>query len=148
MRRILLKECVDRLEGMDEATLKKKRSLRVAEEEREMVQEVLNNGRLLNIEAAAAIAKPSGGGSGAGSNWEGTAKGKALSIESAAMLLTSDNFDPSNPDKRPLAWRAVRYNRVLAKETMPPNDEFMISPGTFAKIEEVNSTTLRAMNTC
>ena len=83
-----------------------------------MVEEVLKHGRLLNLQTASAR------------------DGKRMTIEQAAIAVTADNFDPSNRDKRPPAWKAIRYKRVLAREDNPPHD-FMFQPGAFEKIEMV-----------
>jgi hypothetical protein len=88
-----------------------------------MIKEVTTHGRLLNIEAAVSLAKPGNAG-------------KPLSAEQASVAITSDNFDPNNPDKRPPGWKAIRYRRVLAKEDNPSPD-FMFEDGALEKIEKV-----------
>jgi hypothetical protein len=120
MRRILVKEYVDRLEGLDEDTMKEKRNHRVQDEEKLMVTEVLNNGRLLNL----------------------TPTIKPRSVSAAAIAVTADNFNPDNSEIRPPAWKAIRFKRVLAKE--PENihpDEAFLDPNFLKKVEEVRLLT-------
>lgn len=118
MRRILIKEHVDRLDGMDEETMRSKRPGRVPTEEQEMLDEVNTYGRLLNLEQAVAIG--SSGGEG---------------VEAAAIMITADNFDANSLDKRPVAWKVVRNLRVLAREPFTPDNRFWTDESTAAKIE-------------
>jgi hypothetical protein len=38
------------------------------------------------------------------------------SLTTSNLTFTSQNFDPSNPKKRPVGWEELRANRVAAKE--------------------------------
>jgi hypothetical protein len=59
-----------------------------------------------------------------------------MTVEQAAMAITPDNFDP-NSDARPPAWRAVRYQRVLAREGAAVGPDFLLQPETLEKLEAV-----------
>lgn len=95
-----MKEYVEKLEGVPEDVIAIRRAQRMATEERLMVQEVREKGRLLNMPILRKVRTPS----------------QRLAIEAAALAVTDDNFDPDKADRRPLAWQAVKLRRVVTKE--------------------------------
>lgn len=100
MKRVLMREYVDRLEGVDEITIKERRAQRIAAEERSMVKEVAERGRLLNMPVLRKV----------------STKSQRLAALAAALAITDDNFDPDSIDRRPLAWQAVKLRRAITKE--------------------------------
>lgn len=94
MKRILIKELVSRLEGIPEKAITDTRKAKVLEEEAIMTEEVVSNGRLLNMESLR--------------NWK--------SLLQAAVAVTPDNYAEKDKTKRPLAWQAIRFKRVVQRE--------------------------------
>lgn len=94
LKRVLIREFVNRLEGVSEATITENRKLTAEEEEEIMTNEVINHGRLLNMDVLR----------------------KKVSVLQAAITVSEDNYLSSDPKKRPPAWQAVRLKRVVLKE--------------------------------
>lgn len=67
-----------------------------------MIEEVNYFGRLLNVEAL-------------------RVRG---SIERASVHVTLDNFDPSDPCRRPPGWAAIRLRRVIARENLDERTDY------------------------
>jgi hypothetical protein len=95
-KRILVKEQLSRLNGVDEETIMNMRAKREDDEEAVMIEEIKNSGHLADF---------------------GSQKDVADLLASVSLLgITEDNFDPSSYHKRPAGWTELRHKRVLVKE--------------------------------
>ena len=90
-KRVMLKEHMDRINGMSESSISDLRPVKEVDEEMMMVGEVMCFGRLLNVAEV----------------------GKNPSIHPAALKIPNP-FDPKKP--RPAGWNAAKGVRVMLKE--------------------------------
>lgn len=114
-KRIISKEQFDRFIGVSEETIYEQTSQREIEEEKLMVDEVMqfySNGTATNR-----LSRRLSG------TWRGSISTKStkrasskLPTSSGDVIITPDNFDPKIPSKRPEGWAALRNKRIIMKE--------------------------------
>jgi len=90
-KRVMLKEHIERINGVPEATLTEKRPTKEVDEEMTLVSEVLAYGRLLNV-----------------------GESKPTSLTPSTLMITEFTFNTK--DLRPNGWNEVKEKRIQLKE--------------------------------
>ncbi len=94
LKRVMLKEHIDRIAGIDEESIMDLRSDREIKEEALMVDEVLCLGRVLDVGESS----------------------RGLIPQVPVVVVSPETFDPLDTSKRPLGWVEARAKRVLIKD--------------------------------
>jgi hypothetical protein len=61
--------------------------------------------------------------------------GGALTLSD--IKFTSSNFDPKDPNKRPIGWNELKVSRVRAKEIASGVDPALLAAGRPKRLQEV-----------